>query len=95
MPDDARGLLVYDGCCGFCERSAEWVRSKWPPSDAYAAIPWQQLGEPRLTPLGLGSRKIQCAEFQCAAVQRTTIEAVCCLAVESTVHRADTEIEQR
>ena len=53
MPDDARGLLVYDGCCGFCERSAEWVRSKWPPSDAYAAIPWQELGEPRLTALGL------------------------------------------
>ena len=53
MAEDAGGLLVYDGSCGFCERSAEWVRSKWPPSGVYTAVPWQQLGQAKLTSLGL------------------------------------------
>jgi predicted DCC family thiol-disulfide oxidoreductase YuxK len=53
VPEDAGGLLVYDGSCGFCERSAQWVRAKWPPSSADAAVPWQQLGRAELTSLGL------------------------------------------
>jgi predicted DCC family thiol-disulfide oxidoreductase YuxK len=53
VPDAARALLVYDGSCGFCERSAEWIRSKWPPSGEYAAVSWQQLGDSGLTALGL------------------------------------------
>jgi predicted DCC family thiol-disulfide oxidoreductase YuxK len=52
VQDGDRGLLVYDGSCGFCERSAEWIRAKW-PSDGPRAVPWQQLGESRLAALGL------------------------------------------
>jgi predicted DCC family thiol-disulfide oxidoreductase YuxK len=51
---DANGLLVYDGSCGFCERCAEWIRAKWPPSGSYVAVPWQQLGQTELSSLGLG-----------------------------------------
>lgn len=44
---------MYDGSCGFCERSARWIVSKWPPSAEFAARPWQELGATRLAALGL------------------------------------------
>jgi predicted DCC family thiol-disulfide oxidoreductase YuxK len=53
VPDDPRGLLVYDGSCGFCERSAQWIGGKWPPSGASSSVPWQQLGADRLAAFGL------------------------------------------
>ncbi len=63
MPDGARGLLLYDGSCGFCERSAEWIRSRWHDPSAYLAVPWQQLGEPRLVALGLTTEDVSRAAW--------------------------------
>jgi len=46
-------LLVYDGDCGFCSASAEWVAAKWTGSGTAEAMPWQVVGEGGLEHLGL------------------------------------------
>jgi predicted DCC family thiol-disulfide oxidoreductase YuxK len=38
-------LLVYDGDCGFCSASAQWIAAKWPNSRTAEVVPWQRLGE--------------------------------------------------
>ena len=48
-PPDA--LLVFDGDCGFCTRSASWIASSW-QSGAHP-VSWQQLEASRLAELGL------------------------------------------
>ncbi len=49
-------LLVYDGECGFCVRSARWIAARLPP-DARVA-PWQSL---QLERLGLSRQELQAA----------------------------------
>jgi predicted DCC family thiol-disulfide oxidoreductase YuxK len=63
VPDSARGLLVYDGSCRFCERSADWIRSRWPDSSTYCAVPWQQLGESGRSALGLTTKDVSRAAW--------------------------------
>jgi predicted DCC family thiol-disulfide oxidoreductase YuxK len=36
-------LLIYDGDCGFCTTSANWVSRRWTGADLLRAIPWQQV----------------------------------------------------
>jgi predicted DCC family thiol-disulfide oxidoreductase YuxK len=36
-------VLVYDGDCGFCTRSARWVERRLPPSSGASVQPWQRL----------------------------------------------------
>lgn len=43
-----RGLIIYDGDCGFCSASARWLRGHVRPSAQIVA--WQELD---LFPLGL------------------------------------------
>ena len=49
-------LLVYDGHCGFCVRSARWIESRL-PADARVE-PWQSL---ELEELGLSRPDVQAA----------------------------------
>ena len=51
MVDPAQGLLIFDGDCGFCTSSAEWVARGWRPGRR--AVPWQHLGPSGLADLGL------------------------------------------
>lgn len=44
-------MLVFDGDCGFCTRSAEWVSLGW--SGQARAVPWRTLGEKGLEEVGL------------------------------------------
>ena len=48
-------LLVFDGDCGFCARSARWIRRRLPESAA--AEPWQALDL-----AGLGLTAVDVAE---------------------------------
>lgn len=36
-------LLVYDGDCGFCTRSARWVARRLPAGSPATVAPWQSL----------------------------------------------------
>lgn len=46
------GLLIFDGECGFCTTSANWIRSTWrDPKDR--ATPWQLLSDEELERIGL------------------------------------------
>ena len=45
-------LLIFDGDCGFCTSSANWVARRWPDA-SQAAVPWQKLGTDGLQCLGL------------------------------------------
>lgn len=49
-------LLVYDGECGFCVRSARWIAARLPP-DARVE-PWQSL---ELEELGLSQPDVEAA----------------------------------
>ena len=51
-----RVLLVYDGECGFCVRSAHWIGTRLPP-DARVE-PWQSL---ELENLGLSQPQVEAA----------------------------------
>jgi predicted DCC family thiol-disulfide oxidoreductase YuxK len=51
---DAR--LIYDGDCGFCIRSAQWIGSKWPPGPQVVA--WQSLDDPALLAVGLNQQDV-------------------------------------
>ena len=43
--------MIFDGDCGFCTSSAEWVSRGWRPGPR--AVPWQHLGKAGLEGLGL------------------------------------------
>jgi predicted DCC family thiol-disulfide oxidoreductase YuxK len=51
--DSGRGrpLLVYDGDCGFCTSTAEWIWRRW--TSGASAVPWQELQPEGLNGLGL------------------------------------------
>lgn len=53
MPQGDKALLVYDGDCGFCTASADWIAAKWPNSETAEVVPWQRLGQEGLDNLGL------------------------------------------
>jgi predicted DCC family thiol-disulfide oxidoreductase YuxK len=38
-----RRTLVYDGDCGFCTTSANWISRRWPVEGGPTAVPWQRL----------------------------------------------------
>jgi predicted DCC family thiol-disulfide oxidoreductase YuxK len=46
-------LLVYDGDCGFCTASAEWIRARWPGPEVARLVPSQRLGLADRQRLGL------------------------------------------
>lgn len=48
-------LLVFDGSCGFCERSAGWVERRLPAGAEVAVEPWQGLD---LSALGLSGEEV-------------------------------------
>jgi predicted DCC family thiol-disulfide oxidoreductase YuxK len=52
------GLLVYDGDCGFCTRSASWIARRLPPG--CRAQPWQALD---LGALGLTEAEVTTAAY--------------------------------
>jgi predicted DCC family thiol-disulfide oxidoreductase YuxK len=37
------GVLIYDGDCGFCTISANWIARRWPVKNSVEAVPWQFL----------------------------------------------------
>jgi predicted DCC family thiol-disulfide oxidoreductase YuxK len=51
--DDALPTLIYDGDCGFCTSSANWVSRRWTGKSAPAAVPWQHLPDGRAAELHL------------------------------------------
>lgn len=54
-----KGVLIYDGDCGFCTRTAAWLRRRLPPG--YETRPSQRL--PNLEELGLDRRKVHEAAY--------------------------------
>ncbi len=57
MSVDYAELLVFDGDCGFCTFSAEWVARGWPPGPR--AVAWQHLGADGLKAVGLTPAQAQ------------------------------------
>ena len=57
MDPDGRPLLVFDGDCGFCTKSAEWVSRGW--HGQALAVAWQTLGEKGLAEIGLTVEQVQ------------------------------------
>jgi len=51
--DDIGPELIYDGDCGFCTSSAQWVARRWSGAESPTAIPWQHLPEGRAEQLHL------------------------------------------
>lgn len=39
----AESYLIFDGDCGFCTSSANWIRQRWPADSTARAIAWQEL----------------------------------------------------
>lgn len=59
MADARPPLLIFDGDCGFCTTSAEWVAKGWPPGPQ--AVAWQHLGPTGLGALGLTVQEAETA----------------------------------
>ena len=57
MNSPASGLLIFDGDCGFCSSSADWVARSWPAGPR--AVAWQHLGPETLEELGLSREQAQ------------------------------------
>jgi predicted DCC family thiol-disulfide oxidoreductase YuxK len=55
------GMLIFDGDCGFCTSSAEWISRGWSPG--FEAVAWQHLGTDRLKSLGLTIRDTEGAAW--------------------------------
>lgn len=53
------GVLVYDGDCGFCTRSARWIEARLPLG--YPVVAWQAI--PDLAALGLTEADVQRAAW--------------------------------
>ena len=41
--DDRRPTLIYDGDCGFCTTSANWIARRWTEADSPKTVPWERL----------------------------------------------------
>jgi predicted DCC family thiol-disulfide oxidoreductase YuxK len=50
---EGRSTLVYDGDCGFCTTSANWISRRWPEEDGPTAAPWQYLSPNAISEAGL------------------------------------------
>ena len=61
MVPTGSGLLIFDGDCGFCTSSAEWMSRGWRPGPK--AIAWQHLGPQTLADLGLTVEQVQQAAW--------------------------------
>jgi predicted DCC family thiol-disulfide oxidoreductase YuxK len=59
MADSAGALLIFDGDCGFCTSSANWVASRW-DGDA-RAVPSQFLSTDELAAHGLTEPDVRAA----------------------------------
>lgn len=46
-------ILIFDGECGFCSASAQWIASKWPRESAVTLREWQSFTERELFEFGL------------------------------------------
>jgi predicted DCC family thiol-disulfide oxidoreductase YuxK len=57
--DIGRGLLIYDGDCGFCTRTAGWLRRRLP--EGYRIEPSQRIEH--LEDLGLDRAKVHEAAY--------------------------------
>jgi predicted DCC family thiol-disulfide oxidoreductase YuxK len=54
-------MLVFDGDCGFCTRTAHWIAARWTqPAQAEA---WQRLGPDGLDRIGLTERDVRSAAY--------------------------------
>ncbi|HEX2026069.1 MAG TPA: DUF393 domain-containing protein [Actinomycetota bacterium] len=58
-PGPPRGLLLFDGDCGFCTSVARWARRRLP--EEVAVTPWQFV--PDLGPLGLTVEDVSTAAY--------------------------------
>jgi predicted DCC family thiol-disulfide oxidoreductase YuxK len=55
--DDSTPVLIYDGDCGFCTSSANWVAGRWRlPA---RAVPWQRVGADELARYGLSAAQVR------------------------------------
>ena len=36
-------MLIYDGACGFCTTSANWIVRRWPADSGARAVAWQSI----------------------------------------------------
>lgn len=61
MTETNETRLIYDGDCGFCTRSAQWISSKWAAGPKI--VSWQQLGDQELLALGLTQRDVAAAAW--------------------------------
>lgn len=52
-------MLIYDGGCAFCTRSAEWVRRHVPPE--VEVVPWAEIED--LAALGLTEEEARAAAW--------------------------------
>jgi predicted DCC family thiol-disulfide oxidoreductase YuxK len=67
--DDARPVLIYDGDCGFCVTSAEWVSRRWSGADAPTTASWQQLAEDGRAELQLTRQDLARSAWWCDGVR--------------------------
>ena len=56
--NNGRGLLIFDGDCGFCATSATWISSKWPSGRA-DIVAWQRMSLAQLGEIGLSETQVQ------------------------------------
>jgi len=63
--DDARPLLIFDGDCGFCTTSANWVSRRWTGPAAPIAVPWQQLPDGAAAELELSNDDLARSAWWC------------------------------
>ena len=61
MTEQRNAILVFDGDCGFCTSSANWVRAHL--SDVAEVVAWQVLGEQGLADIGLSVEQASAAAW--------------------------------
>lgn len=53
-------VLIYDGGCGFCTRSARWIERRFRPGSPARVAPWQEVD---LAALGLTEADVRAAAW--------------------------------
>lgn len=69
-PDSHRPVLLFDGDCGFCTASAQWIARRWPDRGP-VAIPWQEFDRSLLADAGLGPAEASSAAWWIDAAGNT------------------------